>query len=159
MRQCFDTCWIHQCLAHQSLLSFTSLQEWTLDAARTDLISQNKEGIVSFPGLYQIFPLPLWLERCWSPPSNDKCRLSSDSPTRPRIRFIHSPSRSLLLFDSSPIDPFKCTVRSEEEIRREAFVESMERETWEIGKLVGKLCHSLVGSLLLIDQFYWLPSL
>lgn len=46
-------------IAHQSLLSFTSLQEWTLDAARTDLISQNKEGIVSFPGYLAIHLLGL----------------------------------------------------------------------------------------------------
>ena len=35
---------------HQLLLSYTSLQTWTLNAERTNLVSQNKEGLVSFPG-------------------------------------------------------------------------------------------------------------
>ncbi|GAA5847976.1 hypothetical protein JCM3766R1_005927 [Sporobolomyces carnicolor] len=45
--------------AHQGLLSSTQLQEWTLEAARTNLVSQNKEGIVSFPGYLAIHLLGL----------------------------------------------------------------------------------------------------
>lgn len=37
---------------HQILLSRTSLQDWTLGAARTTLVSQNKEGLVSLPGVF-----------------------------------------------------------------------------------------------------------
>ncbi|GAA6022105.1 hypothetical protein JCM11491_002111 [Sporobolomyces phaffii] len=46
-------------VVHQLLLSQTYLQEWTLDAPRTTLISQNKEGIVSFPGYLAIHLLGL----------------------------------------------------------------------------------------------------
>lgn len=44
---------------HQSLLSFTSLQEWALTAERINLISQNKEGIVSLPGYLAIYLIGL----------------------------------------------------------------------------------------------------
>lgn len=37
-------------VVHQILLSRTSLQQWTLHAARSSLLSQNKEGLVSLPG-------------------------------------------------------------------------------------------------------------
>lgn len=37
-------------IVHQFLLSNTYLQDWTLNAPRTDIISQNKEGLVSLPG-------------------------------------------------------------------------------------------------------------
>ncbi|GJJ16298.1 hypothetical protein Clacol_010595 [Clathrus columnatus] len=37
-------------LIHQLVLSKTSLQRWALDAPRDNIVSQNKEGIVSLPG-------------------------------------------------------------------------------------------------------------
>lgn len=40
---------------YQSLLELTSLKAFILTAARTDLISQNREGIFSFPGYLAIF--------------------------------------------------------------------------------------------------------
>ncbi|GAA5944193.1 glucosaminyl-phosphotidylinositol O-acyltransferase [Sporobolomyces koalae] len=46
-------------LGHQMLLTATPLQEWTLLAARTGLVSQNKEGIVSLPGYLAIHLLGL----------------------------------------------------------------------------------------------------
>ncbi|GAA5835465.1 hypothetical protein JCM5353_000151 [Sporobolomyces roseus] len=46
-------------VVHQLLLSSTSLQHWTLNAARTNLITQNKEGLVSFPGYLAIHLLGL----------------------------------------------------------------------------------------------------
>ncbi|GAA5972977.1 hypothetical protein JCM21900_006180 [Sporobolomyces salmonicolor] len=42
---------------HQIILSNTPLQLWTLEAPRTSLISQNKEGLVSFPGYLAIYLL------------------------------------------------------------------------------------------------------
>ncbi|GAA5887864.1 hypothetical protein JCM16303_007363 [Sporobolomyces ruberrimus] len=52
----FDMHWIGLIVTvvHQALLSATSLQEWTLEADRSNVISQNKEGIVSFPGYLAI---------------------------------------------------------------------------------------------------------
>ncbi|KAK4049760.1 Glucosaminyl phosphatidylinositol (GlcN-PI) nositol acylation protein [Microbotryomycetes sp. JL221] len=44
-------------LVHQTLLSKTSLQSWTLEAARTTIWSHNKEGLVSLPGYLAIFLL------------------------------------------------------------------------------------------------------
>ncbi|GAA5836434.1 hypothetical protein JCM11251_007078 [Rhodosporidiobolus azoricus] len=46
-------------VAHQIVLNGTSLQRWTLDAPRTGLITQNKEGIVSFVGYLSIYLLGL----------------------------------------------------------------------------------------------------
>ncbi|GAA6033374.1 hypothetical protein JCM8097_006719 [Rhodosporidiobolus ruineniae] len=46
-------------VVHQLALNLTSLQTWTLEAARTGLISQNKEGIVSFVGYLAIYLLGL----------------------------------------------------------------------------------------------------
>lgn len=40
---------------HQLLLSFTNLQFWALTAARTSLVSMNKEGLVSLPGYLAIY--------------------------------------------------------------------------------------------------------
>ncbi|GAA5872404.1 hypothetical protein JCM1840_006053 [Sporobolomyces johnsonii] len=40
---------------HQLVLSTTSLQLWTLEAPRTSIISQNKEGLVSLPGYLAIY--------------------------------------------------------------------------------------------------------
>jgi phosphatidylinositol glycan class W len=43
--------------SHQALLSFTELGSWTTSntVARKSLLSQNKEGIVSFPGYLALF--------------------------------------------------------------------------------------------------------
>ncbi|GAA5896233.1 hypothetical protein JCM6882_008526 [Rhodosporidiobolus microsporus] len=46
-------------VAHQILLNGTSLQTWTLEAPRFGLVSQNKEGIVSFIGYLSIYLLGL----------------------------------------------------------------------------------------------------
>lgn len=35
---------------HQIILSQTALQDWTIEAPRTNLVSHNKEGLVSIPG-------------------------------------------------------------------------------------------------------------
>ncbi|SGY68340.1 BQ5605_C004g02879 [Microbotryum silenes-dioicae] len=43
---------------HQLILSRTSLTSWVLTAARVSLVSQNKEGLVSLPGLYVLPPDP-----------------------------------------------------------------------------------------------------
>jgi hypothetical protein len=45
---------------HQLLLSLTPLQEWALTAERTNLLSQNKEGLVSLPGAPLRLLLPLF---------------------------------------------------------------------------------------------------
>jgi len=44
---------------HQLLLSYTSLQHWALHAPRTNLVSHNKEGLVSVPGYLAIHLLGL----------------------------------------------------------------------------------------------------
>ncbi|BGP18836.1 hypothetical protein JCM10213_003491 [Rhodosporidiobolus nylandii] len=46
-------------VGHQIVLSRTSLQSWTLEAQRTNLVSQNKEGLVSFVGYLAIYLLGL----------------------------------------------------------------------------------------------------
>lgn len=43
--------------AHQVALSFGGLQSWTLEAPRDNLISANKEGLISFPGESFFFAL------------------------------------------------------------------------------------------------------
>ncbi|BGP29686.1 Glucosaminyl phosphatidylinositol (GlcN-PI) nositol acylation protein [Rhodotorula toruloides] len=56
-------------VVHQLALSWTPLQHWALDAPRTTLISQNKEGIVSFPGYLSIYLLGLATGLYTLPPS------------------------------------------------------------------------------------------
>ncbi|GAA5954654.1 hypothetical protein JCM8115_004652 [Rhodotorula mucilaginosa] len=56
-------------VAHQLLLSLTPLQEWALHAERTNLLSQNKEGLVSLPGYLSIYLLGLATGLYTFPPS------------------------------------------------------------------------------------------
>ena len=46
----------HHYQVHQSILSKTSLQTWAIYAPRTNIMTQNKEGLVSLPGI-TIIPL------------------------------------------------------------------------------------------------------
>ncbi|KAL7414760.1 GWT1-domain-containing protein [Mrakia frigida] len=74
-------------VVHQLLLSLTPLQTWALTAPRTSLLSQNKEGIVSFPGYLAIYLLGLDLGHYLLPPSPSYAyrpfRPSSKSKPRP----------------------------------------------------------------------------
>ncbi|KAF8584602.1 GWT1-domain-containing protein [Ramaria rubella] len=56
-------------LLHQFILSNTFLQSWTLNAPRTNIIAQNKEGIVSLPGYLAIHVLGLLTGTIILPPS------------------------------------------------------------------------------------------
>ncbi|GAA5990615.1 hypothetical protein JCM10908_003156 [Rhodotorula pacifica] len=56
-------------VAHQILLSLTTLQRWALTAERTSLLSQNKEGLVSLPGYLSIYLLGLATGLYTLPPS------------------------------------------------------------------------------------------
>ncbi|TKA53224.1 hypothetical protein B0A53_04080 [Rhodotorula sp. CCFEE 5036] len=56
-------------VVHQLLLSLTPLQEWALTAERTNLLSQNKEGLVSLPGYLSIYLLGLATGLYTLPPS------------------------------------------------------------------------------------------
>ncbi|KAF8496917.1 GWT1-domain-containing protein [Gautieria morchelliformis] len=56
-------------LLHQFALSNTFLQDWTLNAPRTDIISQNKEGLVSLLGYLAIHLLGLLTGTILLPPS------------------------------------------------------------------------------------------
>ncbi|KAF8523780.1 GWT1-domain-containing protein [Hysterangium stoloniferum] len=56
-------------LIHQFILSNTALQSWTLNAPRTNIIAQNKEGIVSLPGYLAIHILGVLTGTLLLPPS------------------------------------------------------------------------------------------
>ncbi|GAA5909839.1 hypothetical protein JCM8208_000965 [Rhodotorula glutinis] len=80
-------------LLHEVLLRTTGLQSWALEAPRTGLLSQNKEGLTSFPGylaiylvglatgLYVLPPSPSFFRLHALPPSSSS--LSSSSSTSP----------------------------------------------------------------------------
>ncbi|GAA5979812.1 hypothetical protein JCM11641_002701 [Rhodosporidiobolus odoratus] len=72
-------------VAHQFLLSSTGLQTWTLEAARTTLISQNKEGIVSFFGYLSIYLLGLATGLYVLPPDPSFFSLQSRPRSPPAI--------------------------------------------------------------------------
>ncbi|GAA5823039.1 hypothetical protein JCM10212_004226 [Sporobolomyces blumeae] len=78
---------IVSCL-HQATLSGTALQSWTLDAARTSLVSQNKEGLVSFPGYLAIHVLGVATGLYVLPPDpsyHSLRHLVIDRSTRPEV--------------------------------------------------------------------------
>ncbi|GJN88213.1 hypothetical protein Rhopal_001178-T1 [Rhodotorula paludigena] len=54
---------------HQAVLSWAGLQRWALEAERVSLISQNKEGLASFPGYLAIYLLGLATGLYVLPPS------------------------------------------------------------------------------------------
>ncbi|KAH7106982.1 GWT1-domain-containing protein [Auriculariales sp. MPI-PUGE-AT-0066] len=56
-------------VVHQGLLSFTSLQDFALNAPRNDLFSMNREGIISIPGYFAIHLLGLLTGTITIPPS------------------------------------------------------------------------------------------
>ncbi|KZS96987.1 hypothetical protein SISNIDRAFT_477615 [Sistotremastrum niveocremeum HHB9708] len=68
---------------HQLLLSYTSLQSWTLDSPRISLLSHNKEGVVSLPGYLSIQLLGLLTGTLVLPatPSTFRRALRSRNPT------------------------------------------------------------------------------
>ncbi|KAJ8296251.1 GPI-anchored wall transfer protein 1 [Rhodotorula toruloides] len=68
-------------VVHQLALSWTPLQHWALEASRTTLISQNKEGIVSFPGYLSIYLLGLATGLYTLPPSPTFFSLHTHSPS------------------------------------------------------------------------------
>ncbi|BGO98161.1 Glucosaminyl phosphatidylinositol (GlcN-PI) nositol acylation protein [Rhodotorula toruloides] len=67
-------------IVHQLALSWTPLQHWALEAPRTTIISQNKEGIVSFPGYLSIYLLGLATGLYTLPPSPTFFSLHTRSP-------------------------------------------------------------------------------
>ncbi|KDN39804.1 hypothetical protein RSAG8_08596, partial [Rhizoctonia solani AG-8 WAC10335] len=56
-------------LVHQTVLTNTSLQDWALGSNRTNLLDQNKEGIVSFVGYLSIHLLGMAIGTLILPPS------------------------------------------------------------------------------------------
>ncbi|CED82797.1 Uncharacterized membrane protein [Phaffia rhodozyma] len=56
-------------LVHQALLSFYGLEQWAINSPRTNLLTMNKEGIVSFPGYLALYLLGLDLGQYILPPS------------------------------------------------------------------------------------------
>ncbi|BGP22465.1 phosphatidylinositol glycan, class W [Rhodotorula toruloides] len=67
-------------VVHQLAVSWPPLQHWALEAPRTTLISQNKEGIVSFPGYLSIYLLGLATGLYTLPPSPTFFSLHARSP-------------------------------------------------------------------------------
>jgi phosphatidylinositol glycan class W len=47
--------------AHQTFLSYTSFQDWALNAPRISLVTANREGLSSLPGYFAIHLLGLGL--------------------------------------------------------------------------------------------------
>jgi glucosaminylphosphatidylinositol acyltransferase len=68
---------MHLSLVHQLFLSFTSLQDWALYTSRVDLLTHNKEGIVSIPGYLAIHLLGLSTGLLILPPTPSHFRRSS----------------------------------------------------------------------------------
>jgi glucosaminylphosphatidylinositol acyltransferase len=61
---------------HQLFLSFTELQSWALHAPRTNIVSHNKEGLVSTPGYLAIHLLGLSTGLLIFPPTPSHFRRS-----------------------------------------------------------------------------------
>ncbi|GAA5872551.1 hypothetical protein JCM8547_006941 [Rhodosporidiobolus lusitaniae] len=70
-------------VGHQLVLSLTPLQTWTLEAERTGLVSQNKEGLVSFVGYLAIYLLGLASGLYVLPPSPSFFSVQSKSKSLP----------------------------------------------------------------------------
>ncbi|GAA5847790.1 hypothetical protein JCM9279_006635 [Rhodotorula babjevae] len=68
-------------LLHEVLLRTTGLQSWALEAPRTGLVSQNKEGLTSFPGYLAIYLVGLATGLYVLPPSPSFFRLHALPPS------------------------------------------------------------------------------
>ncbi|GAA5934544.1 hypothetical protein JCM3775_000384 [Rhodotorula graminis] len=66
---------------HEVLLRMTGLQRWALEAPRTSLVSQNKEGLTSFPGYLAIYLVGLATGLYVLPPSPSFFRLHALPPS------------------------------------------------------------------------------
>ncbi|CAE6398715.1 unnamed protein product, partial [Rhizoctonia solani] len=80
-------------LVHQTLLTNTSLQDWALGNNRTNLLDQNKEGIVSFVGYLSIHLLGMAIGTLILPPSPSHFRRAVSEISNPTAT-SRTPSRA-----------------------------------------------------------------
>ncbi|KAH7337637.1 GWT1-domain-containing protein [Rhizoctonia solani] len=92
-------------LVHQVVLANTSLQDWALGNNRTNLLDQNKEGIVSFVGYLSIHLLGMAIGTLILPPSPSHFRravseiTSKDNSAAPSRTPSRAPSPARLQVD------------------------------------------------------------